>query len=71
MKEQGDGIIKEIGTIITAAKNGDPYFTEDEKEGARQIIRETKLDEKGISDLKEFKIFLSDELSKRESKLAA
>ena len=71
MKEQGDGIIKEIGAIITAAKNGDPYFTEDEKEGARQIIRETKLDEKGILDLKEFKIFLSDELAKRESKLAA
>ena len=71
MKEQSDGIIKEIGAIITADKDGNPYFSEDEKEGARQIIRETKLDEKGISDLKEFKIFLSDELAKRESKLAA
>jgi hypothetical protein len=71
LKEQGDGVIKEIGGIITAAKGGSPYFTEDEQEGARQIIRDTKLDERGLSDLKEFKIFLSDELAKRESKKVA
>jgi hypothetical protein len=71
IKEQSDGSIKEIGAIITAGKNGTPYFSEEEKEEARQIIRETKPDEKGLSDLKEFKIFLSDELAKRESKLAA
>ena len=71
LKEQGDGIIKEIGVIITAANNGSPYFSEDEKEEARQIIRDTKLDEKGISDLKEFKIFLTDELTKREIPKAA
>jgi len=71
IKEQGDEIIKEIGKIITADNNGAPYFSEEEKEGARQIIRDTKLDEKGISDLDEFKAFLAEELSKRESKKAA
>ncbi|MDR2052053.1 MAG: ATP-binding protein [Treponema sp.] len=72
LKEQGDGVIQEIGKIITAtAKEGAPYFTEDEKEEARQIIRETRLDDKGLSDLREFKIFLSEELAKRESKKAA
>jgi hypothetical protein len=71
LKEQGDGVIKEIGGIITAAKGGSPYFTDNEKEEARQIIRDTRLDEKGLSDLQEFKIFLSDELAKRESKKAA
>jgi hypothetical protein len=69
LKEQSDGVIQEIGKIITAAaKEGAPYFTEDEKEEARQIIRETRLDEKGLSDLREFKTFLSEELAKRESR---
>jgi hypothetical protein len=68
LREQGDAVIKEIGDVITASfDEGTPYFTEDEKEEARQIIRETKLDDKGLSDLREFKIFLSDELAKRES----
>ncbi|MDR0442142.1 MAG: ATP-binding protein [Treponema sp.] len=71
LKKQGDGIIKEIGAIITTANDGSPYFSEDEKEEARQIIRDTKLDEKGLSDLKEFKTFLTDELAKRETKKAA
>jgi hypothetical protein len=72
LKEQSDGVIQEIGKIITAATGkGEPYFTEDEKEEARQIIRETRLDEKGLSDLREFKTFLSEELAKRESKKAA
>jgi hypothetical protein len=72
LKEQGDTVMREIGKIITtAAKEGAPYFTEDEKEEARQIIRETRLDEKGIADLKEFRTFLSGELAKRESEKAA
>jgi nucleoside-triphosphatase THEP1 len=71
-KDQGDGVIQEIGKIITsAAKDGGGYFSEDEKEEARQIIRQTRLDERGIADLREFKIFLSDELTKREAKTAA
>jgi hypothetical protein len=69
LKEQGDVVIKEIGEVITASfDEGTPCFTEDEKEEARQIIRETRLDEKGIEDLKEFKAFLSDERAKREAK---
>ena len=71
LKEQGDVIINEIAGIITAIKDGTACFSEDEKEGARQIIRDTKLDEKGLADLKEFKTFLSDELGKRETKKAA
>jgi len=71
IKEQGDEIIKEIGGIITASKNDTPYFSEDEKEGARKIIKSTKLDDNGISDLKDFKTFLSEELAKRESQKAA
>jgi hypothetical protein len=68
LKDQGDRVILEIGEVITAAHEGLPYFTEDEKEEARQIIKETRLNEKGLSDLKDFKIFLSDELAKRKTK---
>ena len=71
LKEQGDAIINEIAGIITAVKDGKACFSDEEKEGAWQIIRDTKLDEKGLSDLKEFRIFLSDELSKREPQKAA
>jgi hypothetical protein len=71
LKEQGGELMKEIGAIITSAVNGKPYFTEEEKEEARQIIRATKLDEKGLTDLEHFKTFLNDERVKRESKKAA
>jgi len=71
VKEQGKAIVEEIGTIITTANNGASYFTEDEKNEARQIIQSVTLDERGISDLKEFKVFLSEELTKRETKKAA
>jgi hypothetical protein len=71
LKEQSTVVINEIGTIITAVKDGNPYFTEEEKEEARQIIRDTKLDERGLSDLNELKTFLSDERTKRETKKAA
>jgi len=68
---QREGIKNEIGGIITAAsKSGESYFTEDEKEQARQIIKTTKHDEKGLRELQELKGFLSDELSKREKKAA-
>jgi len=71
LKEQGSEIMKEIGVVITASKDGVPYFTEDEKEEARKVIKDTRLDENGITDLKDFKAFLSEELAKRESKKAA
>jgi hypothetical protein len=71
LKAQSNEVIKEIGAIITTAKNNVQFFTESEKEEARQIIKGTKLDEKGLADLKDFKDFLSGELTKRESKKAA
>jgi nucleoside-triphosphatase THEP1 len=71
LKEQGSEIMKEIGAVITASKDGVPYFSEDEKEEARKVIKETRLDENGITDLMDFKAFLSEELAKRESKKAA
>jgi len=71
LKDQGGELMKEIGVIITKANNGKPFFSEEEKEEARQIIKGIKPDEKGIADLKDFKDFLSGELAKRESKKAA
>jgi hypothetical protein len=71
LKEQSDTVIKEIANIITAEKDGTAFFNEEEKEEARQIVKGTRLDEKGIADLRDFKVFLSDELSKRETKIAA
>jgi len=67
--DQGGEITKEIGAIITAAKGGRPYFTEEEKEDARQVIKSTRPDEKGIADLRDFKTYLSDVLAKREKEL--
>jgi hypothetical protein len=71
LKERGEGLIREIGNIITAASGKSACFTEDEKEEARQIIRETRLDARGIQDLEDFKTFLAGELAKRENRKAA
>lgn len=69
LKAQGEKIIQEIGQLITAeARKGAPYFTEGEKEEARQIIRSVKLDEAGIKDLEELKSFMNEELAKRMPK---
>jgi hypothetical protein len=71
-KEQGDNLIQEIAKVITSeSEKGVPFFSEEEKEEARQIIKTTKLDEKGLIDLKDFQIFLSSERAKRESQKAA
>jgi len=71
LKERGNRVIDEIGEIFNVVKNGTEYFSEDEKEEARKIIRETKLDEQGISDLEDLKAILSDELDKRGARKAA
>jgi nucleoside-triphosphatase THEP1 len=71
LKSRSDGVIQEIGRIITASQEGSPLFSEEEKEEARQIIRETHADENGIKDLEDFKTFLADERSKREGRKAA
>ena len=70
LKEQGTALMQEISTIITAAKDNIAYFSDEEKEEARQIIKGTKLNEKDIAELKDFKVFLSNELAKRETKKA-
>ena len=72
LKEEGYKVIDEIKEVITAASpKGEAYFTENEMDDAREIIKATKLDESGIADLKDFKNYLSKELSKRVSKKAA
>jgi len=64
-------LITEISTIITAEKAGASFFTEDEKEQARQLIKATGFTAKGNQELQDLKGFLADELTKRESKKAA
>jgi hypothetical protein len=71
LKEERDVLMKEIADVMTANKEGEPYFSEVEKEDARNVIKGTSFDEKGLNDLKDFKAFLSDELAKRVSKKAA
>jgi nucleoside-triphosphatase THEP1 len=69
LKARGQAIIQEIGKLITdAPKSGQAYFTEAEKEEARQILHSIKLDENGIKDLEELKSFLNEELTKRKPK---
>jgi KaiC/GvpD/RAD55 family RecA-like ATPase len=70
LKEQGTALMQEISTIITASKDNIAYFSDEEKEEARQIIKGTKLNEKDITELRDFKVFLSNELTKRETKKA-
>jgi hypothetical protein len=69
---QRDVLLAEIGQIITAVSKTDrALFSEEEKEQARQIIRDTPATASGIQELRDFKGFLADELSKREGKTKA
>ncbi|MDR0451296.1 MAG: ATP-binding protein [Treponema sp.] len=68
LKEQGNQIIKEIGAIITAEAGTGACFSEEEKEGARQLVKSVRLDEAGIKELNDFKDFLTEELAKRRAK---
>jgi hypothetical protein len=69
LKARGRQIVQEIGEIITAATSkGNSYFTEEEKDGAREIIKTTKLNKDGVQDLQDFKTFIVDELTKRKAK---
>jgi len=70
IKDRGNEIINEIGKIIKSDKYG-TLFSESQKEELREIIRTTKLDSKGIDDLNELKLFVSDEAAKREIRKAA
>jgi hypothetical protein len=69
LKERGKAIVQEIGQLITSVpESGQAWFTEGEKEEARQLIQSIKLDEAGIRDLEDLKGFLTDELGKRKAK---
>jgi hypothetical protein len=70
LKEQSTALIKEIGDIVTAVENGQEYFSEDERNEARTLIRSFKMSEDGINELKTLKEFLGDELDKRCKKAA-
>jgi len=70
LKEQSAVIIKEIGDIVTSVENGQEYFTEEERNDARQVIQSTKLNEEGIKELLALKEFLVEELAKRSKKAA-
>jgi hypothetical protein len=69
MQDRREAVLREISQIITAvSKSGSPQFSEEEKTQARHIIKDTAHTEAGIQELHDFKGFLADELSKRESK---
>jgi hypothetical protein len=68
IKERRQVIVNAIGDIVTSkSANGDSSFTEDEKEEARQLIKTISLDENGIKELEELKVFLAGELAKRNA----
>jgi nucleoside-triphosphatase THEP1 len=70
LKDRSNAAIKEIGDIVTASGNGKEYFSEDERNEARQLIQSTKMTEDGMKDLLTLKDFLADELDKRTKKAA-
>ena len=70
LKERSTALIKEIGNIVTASSNGQEYFTEEERNEARQIIQSTKLNEDGMKDLQDLRDFVSSELTKRNKTAA-
>jgi hypothetical protein len=68
MKEQGKGIVQDIGQLITTvSETGQAYFIAAEKEETRKIIESIHPDEAGIKDLADLKSFLTDELTKRKA----
>jgi hypothetical protein len=64
----GKTVIQEIGKIITAVSpDGQPYFSEAEKDEGRQLIKGANPDEKGIDELREFRDFLTNLLMERSA----
>jgi Ni2+-binding GTPase involved in maturation of urease and hydrogenase len=70
LKERSAAVIKEIGDIVTSVDNGKEWFTEEERNEARQLIQGTKMTEEGVKDLASLKEFLAGELAKRGKKAA-
>jgi len=72
LKAVGEAVILEIAEVIkTLAPDKTPYFTEEEKEEARQLVAGVRMDDGGIKELREFKELLSSLLDDRKQTLAA
>jgi hypothetical protein len=66
VNKAGEAVIQEIANVITAKGDDDiPFFSEDEKEEARQLISSVSTDDKGVAELRDFRDFLSGLLDKR------
>ncbi|GHU97948.1 hypothetical protein FACS189483_05240 [Spirochaetia bacterium] len=64
---EGDTVLLEIADVIgTVAADGKPYFTEEEKEEARQLVRGVKKDKNGVKELRDFKDLLTTLLTDRK-----
>ncbi|GHV37256.1 hypothetical protein AGMMS49546_04460 [Spirochaetia bacterium] len=64
---EGDAVLQEIADVFnTVAADGKPYFTEEEKEEARQLVRGVKKDKNGVKELQEFKNLLTELLADRK-----
>ena len=70
LKKRSMAVIKDIGSIVTASENGKEYFSEDERNEARQLIKDTKFTEEGFKELLTLKDFLTEEREKRNKKAA-
>jgi hypothetical protein len=67
LKTTGTTLVKEIGEILnTVSRSGQPYFTNEEKAEAHQLVVEVTVDEKGIKALQDFKACLSGVLQERQ-----
>jgi len=71
LEKEGEEVVNGIASIITTMKDGVPFFSETEKEEARQIIRVARMNDNGVAQLRNFQEFLSEQLNKRASPKAA
>jgi len=65
LEKESEEVVNGIASIITTMKDGVPFFSETEKEEARQIIRVARMNDNGVAQLRNFKEFLSEQLHKR------
>jgi hypothetical protein len=71
LEKEGEEVVNGIAAIIKTEKDGVPFFSETEKEEARQIIRVARMNDNGVAQLRNFQDFLSEQLHKRASQKAA
>ena len=71
IKAEGNAIISRIGDVMNHEENGQKSFTENEISNVRGIVANTRLDENGISELRELEKVVHEELESRIQKMAA